>query len=170
MLTDCEKCGVNSEAKLDVEKDQVLCMGCGRVIDINPFMKRSMKQRNDIIDREQIMIPPNGLKYFCDNKDCAKPFSAEVDKKDRSVYCPHCGIKAKITAIAISLLEENKIFKGRTEAYFRDEDIHSDNKAIDQALSNSRPAIEMGKVTVTALDGDPGAKPKTTKPKASKKK
>jgi DNA-directed RNA polymerase subunit RPC12/RpoP len=172
MLTTCEKCGTNAEAKLDVEKDQVLCMECGTVIDINKFMKAAMKTRGDIIKRDQITIPPNGLKYFCDKKECGKPFSAEVDPKDDKVYCPHCGSAAKITFIAVNLLKEYKIFKGYTEAYFADEDIHNraNNEQIEKAINSGGPAIVMNEISAEKLPNPDDAEKTKTKTKKSTKK
>lgn len=143
MLTSCPKCGENSEAKLDyvdknIDKSKVLCLNCGLDLELNAFTKRSMLQRNDVIERRPLMIPPDGLMYTCDNIKCRKQFSAEVRKKDKKVYCPFCKEKANIAQISLDRLMESKIFEGYSEQYFKNEEQNtSESEAIEQAIEGS---------------------------------
>lgn len=159
MLTSCPKCGENSEAKLDykdkdIEKSKVLCLGCESVLDINVFVKRMMLQRNDVIERKQLMVPPGGIQYTCDNIQCRKPFSAEVRKKDKKVYCPHCKRLCNVAAISIALLEENKVYEGYSKQYFDGEgDYRSESRAIEEAIEGSAITDTPLKVEIRPLDG-----------------
>ena len=120
MLTDC-KCGANIDAKLDPEKNIVICTNCFEEIEVSEFTKNMMRQRKDIIERKKVTIPPNGLQYTCDNPKCNKPFSAEVDKNDGKVHCPYCGIICKVTDIMITRLKDGGIYTGYTDQFLKDE-------------------------------------------------
>jgi hypothetical protein len=159
MLASCPKCGENSEAKLDyknkdIEKSKVICLGCDTVLDINIFVKRMMLQRNDVLDRRDLRIPPGGILYTCDNIKCKKQFSAEVKKKDNKVYCPHCKTASNMSAMAIALLKENKVYVGYTEAHFNnDKENNSESKAIEEAIAGSDASGGPMKVEIRHLDG-----------------
>ena len=67
MLLDCTKkgCMQKTEAKLDVEKNEVICAECGSVIEnITPFTKKALKSAGQIL--------------------------RSVNKKPFQVMCPNC--------------------------------------------------------------------------------
>lgn len=159
MLADCEKCKTYpSEVKLDPDNaNRALCTKCRAEIPLSSFFKNMMKQRNEFIEKNEITLPPNGVKVFCDNKKCAKPFSAEVNKKDNSVYCPFCGEKANVSNITISMLKENNVFEGYTEDYFKNEKEYNseakESRELQEVLDgqNMNNNIENVKVSVLKL-------------------
>ena len=152
MLADC-KCGVGVEAKLDVKNNKVICTKCFEEIEMSDFFKKMMKDRGEIYERRSLMIPPGGLQYTCDSKACNQPFSAEINKKDGLVYCPHCKAKANIAPITLTLLKENKIFEGYTKSYYEND------AALGQALPNE-DQDETPKKAVAAAPKAPKKAPK----------
>ena len=120
MLTECT-CGTNVEAKLDIEKNVVVCTNCYKEIELNDFTKTMMRQRGDILEKKKVTIPPNGLQYTCDNQKCSKTFSAEVNRKDNKVHCSYCGFICKVSDITIERLKEAGVYDGYTDSYFKDE-------------------------------------------------
>jgi DNA-directed RNA polymerase subunit RPC12/RpoP len=126
MILSCEKCGT-SEAKLDINADKVICTNCNGDVAVTSFAKQMMKDRRDILEKSDIVLPPNGILVVCDNQQCQKSFSAEVDRNDSSVRCPYCKTVAKISDITKNLLASNGIFVGYTKEYFEQEGKESVN-------------------------------------------
>lgn len=120
MIVSCEKCGT-SEAKLDLEADKVICTTCKGEVAVTSFAKQMMKDRRDILEKSDIVLPPNGILASCANTKCQKSFSAEVNKEDKSVKCPYCKTVASISEITKNLLESNGIYEGYTKEYFEQE-------------------------------------------------
>jgi len=118
MLMDC-MCGVGIEAKLDPNKDVVVCMECDRVIETTPFMRATMKTNHDVLDIGTVRIPPNGLLTTCGG--CNRDFSAELDRKKDVVICPLCQTEAKLNMITLGMLRTNRIFVGATKDHFENE-------------------------------------------------
>jgi hypothetical protein len=112
MITEC-KCGTTVEAKLDVEKNEVICMNCKEVIPVTDFMKASLKSQGDIIRNagKDSRIPEGGMKITCASQKCGKEFSAVLRKKDNEVYCPYCQTVASLSAYAKALLRENGVYE-----------------------------------------------------------
>jgi hypothetical protein len=120
MIVSCEKCGT-SEAKLDLDADKVICTTCKGEVAVTSFAKQMMKDRRDILEKSDLVLPPNGILASCENQQCQKSFSAEVDKNDNKVRCPFCKTEARISDITKNLLASNGIFVGYTKEYFEQE-------------------------------------------------
>jgi len=120
MIANCEKCG-SSEAKLDLDADKVICTTCKGEVAVTSFMKQMMKSNHDILEKSDIMLPPNGILTSCENTKCQRSFSAEVDDANDTVSCPFCKTEARISVITKGLLRTNGLFVGATKAYFDQE-------------------------------------------------
>jgi hypothetical protein len=155
MIVSCEKCGT-SEAKLDLDADKVICTTCKGEVAVTSFAKQMMKDRRDILEKSDLVLPPNGILASCENLQCQKSFSAEVDKNDNSVRCPYCKTEARISDITKNLLASNGIFVGYTKDYFEQEGKEAVNpKDIPSAPNDRLAAAIDGKLKVaevTAVD------------------
>jgi hypothetical protein len=159
MLTDCDKCkSYPSEVRLDPDDHKrALCVKCKAEIPLSDFFKNMMKQRNEFIEKNEIMLPPNGVKFICDNKKCSKPFSAEVRKSDNKVYCSFCNEVCNVSNITIAMLKENNVFEGYTKDYFENEREYNsearESREIQKVLDsqNMQTSIEDTKVSVIHL-------------------
>ncbi len=116
MLVSCETCGT-STAKLELESDKAICTTCKQEVPITSFSKQMMRSNHDVLERSEILIPPNGMLTTCENNKCNRPFSAEVDDKLDTVTCPYCKTEAKISVIAKGMLRSNGILVGTTARY-----------------------------------------------------
>lgn len=144
MIANCEKCGT-AEAKLDVAADKVICTTCKGEVAVTSFMKQMMKSNHDILEKNDIMLPPNGILTSCENTHCQQSFSAEVDDVKDTVTCPYCKKEANISIITKNMLRENRLFVGATKAYFDQEG--------KEAVSPQEHAKQMAALAAEATGG-----------------
>jgi imidazoleglycerol phosphate synthase glutamine amidotransferase subunit HisH len=115
MNSTCPKCG-ETEIKMDTSKNEAVCTKCYAVIEVSSFFKKMMLDKKETIKTaEKVIVPENGHFTTCQNEKCEGKFSAEVNKKSKKVFCPHCKAEQKLRQDIIDRLIENKIFEGMSE-------------------------------------------------------
>lgn len=82
MLIECRKCWNRTEAKLDVDTNEVICEDCGEPTEVNNFIKKSLKDIGQII-RTADKKPFSLLCSNCNRK-------RTVYMKDDKVFCDFC--------------------------------------------------------------------------------
>ena len=93
MLIDCttKGCLKKSEAKLDVEKDQVICDECGNPIDnITKFTKKALKSLGQVVRIKS----KQAFQALC--KNCND--SRELYIKEDKAYCKSCNTQVFVSA------------------------------------------------------------------------
>lgn len=151
MITECEKCGTNMEAKLDTETNKIICQGCDQEIEnMSEFAKAMMRQSGDVIKHDANNVPEGGMLVEC--KVCNKTIVALLEKKDETCYCPHCKNKVNLSAFAIALLKENGQYVGFVKVSV-----------------NPNPKT-LGGATMTALPSDTGEEYEEPQPRVASQK
>lgn len=78
--------------KLDVAKDEVICLECSKPIDVTPYMKKTLASNKQIL--EEMRTSGGGIRCpFCDVIDDPVLFDFGKDKRKMPVIkagCGHC--------------------------------------------------------------------------------
>jgi hypothetical protein len=93
MLLDCETkgCRQKTEAKLNVETNEVICDECGNVIsNITRFTKKALKDLGQIL-RSHSKQPFQALCKTCNA-------SRQLFIEDEKAYCKKCNTQVHVTA------------------------------------------------------------------------
>jgi len=92
MLLSCTNkgCLQATNAKLDVDSNEVFCQECGKTINVTPFAKKALKDAGQII-RHAERKPFSLLCSKCNKK-------RTVYMKDDMVYCEYCHEKIPVSA------------------------------------------------------------------------
>jgi hypothetical protein len=102
MLIKCTTrgCFAETEAKLDVKNDTVICESCGNVIErITPYIKRALKDSGQILRNKQI----KPFQSYC--LACKVNKSLYLD--GGRAFCKDCGSQVHISAAFANGLKEH---------------------------------------------------------------
>jgi len=154
MLMDCV-CGVGIEAKLDINRDVVVCMNCDEIVETTSFMRATMKSNHDTREVGTARIPDGGFLTTCPNPKCNRDFSAELDRKTDKVSCPLCGTEANISVISKGMLRANRVFEGSTKEFFENEGKEAHREVEQEVLDElDEVDIEVEVIKVKREDGE----------------